>query len=367
MMKKKRKINSLYIHIPFCKKICPYCDFVKFVNNEYFEEKYIFQLLNDLKKIKQKFKTIYIGGGTPSIFKLENIEKLLIEVKKHLYINHELTFECNPEDISIDLLKLLKKYHVNRISLGIQSFNKTILKNINRDYDIDYFSLIRTIKKFINNINVDFIYGFQGQTIEDLKSDLDNFIKLDVNHISIYSLIVDEGSIFYLKRYSEQDEDESRIFYDYILNFLRKNGFIRYEVSNFARKKKFSSHNLNYWNDEYYLGIGLGASGFIETGRYTFNKSLNKYLDGKREFDLEKPNFNKEIEYFLLTNLRKEEGFKISNFNKRFNLDFNFFFKNEIKHLINNKYVEIVNNYFRCTDEGLIILDRIILKLIENL
>lgn len=367
MMMSKKKINSLYIHIPFCKNICPYCDFVKFVKNQNIEDKYVDQLINDLQKIKQKFKTVYIGGGTPSILNSQNLEKLLKEVNKHLKKYNEFTIECNPEDINESFLKLIKKYNVNRISIGIQTFNKEILKSINRDYNLDYFSIINLVKKYIKNINVDFIFGFKNQTLENLRDDLNNFIKFDVNHISIYSLIVDEGSLFYIQKYKEQDEDQAREFYDFILSFLRKNSYKRYEVSNFAKNKKFSKHNLSYWNFDYYLAIGVGASGFIDAGRYTINKSINKYLKGIRDFDFERLNKQKEIKDYLLCNLRKEDGFKISKFNKIFKINLLKEFGKQINYLLSSNLIKINHGFISCTDEGIILLDRVLIKLYENL
>lgn len=364
-MKKKIKTNSLYIHIPFCKNICPYCDFIKFIKNDEFIKKYLIELNKDLDvaiSSFKKFKTIYIGGGTPSILSYEDLTKLLKKLQRVRRFNTEFTIECNPEDITIEKLKLFKKYHINRISLGIQSFNKEILKEIKRDYSIDYFSLINLIKKYIKNINVDFIYGFKDQTLDDLKEDLTNFIKLDVNHVSIYSLIVDENTIFFKKGYKEQNEDDSRLFYDFIVSFLRKHGYERYEVSNFAKNKKYSKHNLNYWKNNTYLGIGLGAHGYINNNRYQNTNSLNLYLNGKNQIIKEDVDQKLLKEYFFITNLRLEKGFNIKKYNKLFNSNFLKDYKNEIKELTKEGYLIIKNGRCYASDEGIAILDRIILK-----
>lgn len=367
---KKIKINSLYIHIPFCKNICPYCDFVKMVKNKEKEDLYIEELIKDISKIKDKFykfETLYIGGGTPSILSRENLEKLLSNLSFLKKRNSEFTIECNPEDIDEQLLKLLKKYGINRISIGIQSFNKRILEEIDRDYDIDYFNLIKLVKKYIKNINVDLIYGFKNQTLEELNEDLTNFIKLDINHLSIYSLIVEEGSIFYLKKYPLQNEDDSRLFYDLLLNRLRENGYERYEVSNFAKNKKYSRHNLNYWLNKPYLAIGISASGYIDNYRYKISPSINKYLSGRRDIEKEELNEVLKEEYFLLTNLRLERGFSLKKYQKNFKNDFLIKYKNIVEELKKDSLITINKGYFKCTDKGLIILDFILLKLFKNI
>ncbi len=363
-----KKINSLYIHIPFCKQICAYCDFTKLIYSENFSRLYLNELIKDLNKTRKiffKFKTIYIGGGSPSSLSEEELEILLKNVSKLKRFNSEFTIEFNPEDITINKLKLLKKYKINRISIGIQSFNKTILKEINRDYNINYFDLINSVKKYIKNINVDLIYGFKNQTLDDLEYDLNNFIKLNVDHISIYSLTVNKNTIFYNKNYPEQDNDESRIFYDYIVNYLKKYNYLRYEISNFARNKKFSKHNLNYWSNKEYIGIGIGAHGYYKNIRYSNNNSFKKYINGEREIDKELIDINLLKEYFLLTNLRKYNGFSLKEYKKIFKSDFLTEFNDVIKELTKDNLI-VVNKRIYCTDLGFPILDFILLKFIKK-
>ena len=366
-MKRKKKINSLYIHIPFCSNICPYCDFIKLIKNDLFIEKYLTELKKDLLKIKdgyKKFKSIYIGGGTPSILNCKDLEDILKILSKVKAFNYEFTIECNPEDITIQKLELFKKYGINRISIGIQSFNEKILKVIKRDYHINYFDLINLVKKYIKNINVDLIYGFKNQSLDDLKKDLENFDKLNINHLSIYSLIINKNSIFYNQGYREQDEDDSRLFYDYIVEFLRKRGFKRYEVSNFAKNMKYSKHNLNYWKNNQYLAIGIGASGYIDNVRYQISTSFNKYINGERNVEKEILTDDLKKEYFFITNLRLEDGFKIKRFNKIFKSNFLIDYKDIIRDLLKEGLVEIKKGRFFCTDKGIVILDRILIKFI---
>ena len=364
---KIKKVNSLYIHIPFCSKICPYCDFVKIIDNEQFKKRYVDEIIKDISFLtanEAKFLTIYIGGGTPSILNNEELIKLLSAIKPLLKDNYEFTIEVNPESLTIEKLKIFKECGVNRISIGIQSFNKKILKEINRDFNIDYFKLINLVKKYISNINVDLIYGLPSQNLNILKEDLDNFIKLDINHISIYSLILEKGTEFYLKGVNEVSDEISREYYDYILNYLRSNGFKRYEVSNFAKPGFESRHNLTYRRNNQYIGIGCGASGYEYPYRYKISSSLTEYLKGKRKRDKEIVYKKDNLEYFLICNLRLKDGFDLREFKKHFGFDFVKKYKNIINQYINSGFL-VVNKYqIYCSDEGLIKLDFLLRDLI---
>ena len=197
-------IKSIYFHIPFCRNICTYCDFCKM----HYDEELIDKYLNELEKeFSSKYKnevidTIYIGGGTPSCLNKKQLLKLFSIINKiELNKKYEFTFECNIEDINDDLLKILKTSRVNRLSIGVQSFNKQLLNILGRDYDFNIYDKINLCKKYFDNISVDFIYGVNGQSIDDLHSDLNSFIKLDINHISIYSLILEDNTILKINNY----------------------------------------------------------------------------------------------------------------------------------------------------------------------
>jgi oxygen-independent coproporphyrinogen III oxidase len=365
----KRKINSLYIHIPFCKNICPYCDFTKLYKNEQYEDKYIDQLLKNLSVVKDKFfkfETIYIGGGTPSCLSKNNLEKILISCSKMHKRAYEFSIEANPEDINIELLELLKKYGINRISIGVQTFDEKILDSINRNYHLDFGRIINLTKKYINNINLDFIYGLPGYSFDILKKDLDLFFKLDVNHASFYSLIVSPGTIYFNKNIKEIDEDLSSKYYLYILKQMRKNGFERYEVSNYSKQGFECKHNLSYWKNKEYVGIGLGSSGYIDNVRYTNTRNLTEYNKGKNNLEKEEITIKQLEEYYFITNLRLADGFSLVEYKKIFGFDFLEKYKKIINPMIENKQVIIKNNKFACTDSGLLVLDLILLKLFEE-
>lgn len=359
--------NSLYIHIPFCDKICPYCDFLKIFKNQSIEDLYIENILKDLEKfinLKYKFKTIYIGGGTPSCLSIDNLTKLLFSCSLILDTDYEFTIEGNPESLNEQKLEIFKKFHINRISIGIQSFNKRILNFIDRNYDVDIFRLINSAKRYISNINIDLIYGINDQTLDELKDDLNKFIVLDVPHISIYSLIIEPNTKFYLNKVREQDEDKSREFYDFIIDFLLNHSYEHYEISNFAKNGCYSKHNLTYWKNKEYIGIGAGASGYEKNIRYKNSSSISKYNNGIREREEEIITKDLLYEYYLITNLRLISGFSISEINQIFK--FNFLrLKNEaIKKLLKSDLIKIEGDNFACTRDGLALQDIVIRTLI---
>ena len=365
----KSKINSLYIHIPFCKSICPYCDFTKFCANDEMMDKYIDELIKDIKDLQDKnysFKTIYIGGGTPSVLSLFNTQKLLFELNKLLDFttDYEFTIEANPESITEDKLKIYKRYGINRISIGIQSFNKNILKSLNRDFSINYDNLIELVKKYIQNINVDLIYGLPNQTLDNIKNDLDCFISLDIEHISTYSLSVNPGTIYYNNKIQEVSDEKSREFYDLIYKVLSRNGFNRYEVSNYSKPGKESKHNLAYRKNEEYIALGCGASGYFDKYRYKISSSLSKFIAGERKYEVEIIDDKSKEEYFYICNLRLKEGFSLEEYKNVFKKDFLIVKEKEVKKLIKQGLIYIKDNRVMPTYEGILLLDFILREII---
>ncbi len=245
---------GLYIHIPFCNKVCPYCDFHKMVASKTLKENYINALIKELKLkdiSKYDLSTLYIGGGTPSSLKMDLLEMLFSTLDKEINLENllEFTFECNPEDIHIDLLKLLKKYHVSRLSIGIQTLNKSFQQYIKREFRYEKLS---TVVKMLNecgfeNYSFDLMYGFLNQTISDIKLDIDKLVSLNPTHISIYSLIVEDHTIFgKLKRDGhilESTDEEQAKQYLFIIDYLESLGYFQYETSNFSKIGYESKHN----------------------------------------------------------------------------------------------------------------------------
>ena len=255
------EIMSVYIHIPFCDTICSYCDFCKVFYNSKLVDNYLSALNNEVDKYYkgEVINTIYVGGGTPSSLSLEQLNVLFSIINKFkLSNNYEFTFECNIENINSDKLKFLYDNGVNRLSVGVQTFNEKFLKLLNRNHISDeVVSKIKLAKKIgFSNINIDLIYGIPGETLDDLNHDIDMFLSLGINHISTYSLILEEHTKLYVDGVSNIDEDMDRSMYDLICDRLSDNGFNHYEVSNFSKEGFQSKHNLVYWNNLNYYVFG---------------------------------------------------------------------------------------------------------------
>jgi len=318
-------LESVYIHIPFCRSICSYCDFCKLLYNGPWVTKYLNALALEINDSYQgeKIKTIYIGGGTPSVLKKKDL-LYLFEILKLLKLDSELefTFECNIEDINDEILGILKDNRVNRLSIGVQSFNKEKLQFMERNHDYkdvcDKFMACRN--NGFDNINVDLIYGIPGESLNDLKKDLDLILKLKPDHISTYSLIVEDNTKVGISSVNPIDEDFDYEMYSYICKKLRFRGFNHYEVSNFAMKSKESKHNLKYWNNEEYYGFGLGASGYISGVRYENTRNLTKYLNGNWMQTQAILSKTEMMENELMLGFRKIEGISMEKFYKKYSV-----------------------------------------------
>lgn len=365
-LKMTNKPQALYIHIPFCDHICSYCDFTKLFYFEKFEKTYLNSLIKEIESYHiNKVKTLYFGGGTPTALSDAGFERILTFAKQYLAEDYEFTVEANVENLTESKLLIMKKCGVNRLSIGVQSTSDKLLKEIGRNHTFKDVKRVISLAKGLgfDNINIDLIYGFKHQSLRQLKQDLTNFVELDIDHISIYSLIVEPGSIFYTKGVKEQREGASRKFYEVILKTLRANGYERYEISNFARNGKYSRHNITYWRNQEYYGCGLGASGFVNGNRYQNTKSLTEYnnLNFVKESSPVSPDEN--LEYYLITNFRMEKGFSRQEFKQKFGQDFEELFKEKIRRFLLSDYIEITDDRVRLTDEGLLLMDFVILKL----
>lgn len=327
-------MKSVYIHIPFCRNICSYCDFCKMYYDKLLITKYLDSLKNECIKQykKEPLKTLYIGGGTPSCLDVEEFNKLfMITSDFYLDKNCEFTMEFNIDDITQEKLSLAKKNGVNRISIGIQTVNEKFFSLINRYNNIDdIVGKIKLCKKYFSNINIDLMYAFPKESIQDLKNDLDFVLSLDVEHISIYSLIIEKNTKLYIDKIeSVPQELESNMYY-FIIDYLEKNGYNQYEISNFSKKGYESIHNLNYWNNNLYYGFGLGASGYIDNIRYTNTRSINNYINGKIIFEKELISKKIQMEEELICGLRKTNGLSKEKFKEKFNIEIDSVFKIDI-------------------------------------
>ena len=355
-------MKGLYIHIPFCNSVCIYCDFTKMVTNDDNKNKYINRLLEEIDYYKDLYyndilscDTVFIGGGTPNSISLDLLEKLFIKINNILKNSKENTIELNTELITKDLLLLLKKYHFNRLSIGVETFNNDILKVIRREYDRNLvFDKVKLAKELgFTNINIDLIFGLPNETMDDIKYDLECFKQLDIPHLSYYDLILEDKTILnnYINNHKLKllDDDLQASMYDYINKYMKSLGYNHYEVSNYAKEGYESIHNLKYWQEEEYFGLGLGASGFIDSKRYKNNVKLDKYLDN---FKMEEENITTKemMREYVIFGLRKLNGISISRYKDLFNSnileDFNFnkYLKNGII-VKEDDYIKIKEEY----------------------
>ncbi len=321
-IQRKRMANSVYIHIPFCNTICSYCDFCKM----FYNKKYINDYLDALDyEIKNNYKeetidTLYIGGGTPSVLSIDELSRLFEIIKVFKLSNdYEFTIEVNVNDINKEKLDLFKKNNINRISIGVETINEKFLSFLNRNHTKEeVINNVNLAKEYFDNINIDLMYAFPNEVIDDVMKDLDFVINLNPTHISIYSLIIEEHTKIFIDKVKPIDEDiESSMYYN-IINKLEENNYRHYEISNFAKDGYKSRHNLVYWNNKEYYGFGLGASGYINNIRYTNTRSINKYLN--HEFISEKEEMNDSInkENELIFGLRKIDGISKKEFHSKY-------------------------------------------------
>jgi len=336
----------------------------------YYNKKYIDNYLEKLKKeVKERYKgekikTIFIGGGTPTSLDKEELTKLL-EITKIFNIENkiEFTIESNVESLDEDKLKIMKQYGINRLSIGVQSFNNDIIKILGRKHTKEeIYEKVKLAKKYFNNINIDLIYAVTND-IKIVKEDLEEFLKLDITHISAYSLIIEDKTILKINNYQNIDEDIDYKMYKLIEETLENNNYIHYEVSNYAKKGYESKHNLVYWNNEEYYGFGLGSTSYINNIRTTNTKNLNKYLKGiyldEEEYEDEELRMENEI----MLGLRKLSGINLDTFKEKYKISLEE--KYNIKPLIEDKYLIKENNHIKINKKYIYISNEILLKILS--
>lgn len=366
-------MRGLYIHIPFCKHICSYCDFPKMVTFKYDKMKeYMKYLKEELSNYKDKYldiETIFIGGGTPNALPLD----LLLDLLKHIksFSNNlnikEYSIECNPELVTLEQIKLFKEYGVTRVSLGAESFDNDVLIKLGRHHTKD--DIIRSVQMLkdnnIDNISVDLIFAHPYDSIDLIKYNLDEFYKLNINHISYYSMILEDKTIYsYLyekDRLKLIDEDTEGLMYEYIINNLESNGYIQYEISNFSKGKE-SIHNKLYWQTLEYLGVGMSASSYLDSKRFSNAYNLLDYYKGIKVNIEELSLLDKEKEFMML-------GFrmlKVSRFEfyKRFNQNIEDIFKESIERLLNQNLIVLESDYYKLTHKGLMLANSVFMEFV---
>ena len=316
--------EAVYVQVPFCRSICGYCDFKRQLYQEDLADKWLNQISLDLSKVTGPAKSLYLGGGTPSALTKTQLE-IFLKALDHLVPlnNGEYTTEGNPENLTIDKIKLFKQHGVNRVSLGVQSFNDQILKTLERvhhpDKVLKVISDLREEK--IENISIDLMYSLPGQTLETWQADLKQAVSLKVQHISLYSLTIEENSRFGKEKKKPLDNDTEYAMYKYAIDYLTSCGYHQYEISNFSLSGYESKHNLAYWHYEDFVGVGIGAAGKKGHTRYTHVGSLEAYLNGKVNDEIVDLS-DKDVHFeALMMGLRLNEGIKRKNMLNRFGFD----------------------------------------------
>lgn len=354
----------VYIHIPFCNDICSYCDFCKI----YYNKKYIYRYLDALKKEiteryrKDKITSIFIGGGTPSSLSEDELI-YLFEILKIFDTSDikEFTIECNPESITLEKIKIMKKYGVNRISIGVQSFDNEILKILGRGHSRDeVFDKVNLVKKYFDNINIDLIYAVTSD-ISKVKKDLDSFLKLDIPHISCYSLIIEDGTILKNNNYKNIDSDIDYEMYKLINKTLTSNGYVHYEISNYAKEGYESLHNLSYWNNNFYYGFGLSSVSYLDNKRITNTFNLSKYLSGDYIKEVNYEDKKMRMENEIMLGFRKIKGVDLKKFKERYGIDLQKAY--DISGLLDDGLLILDENYLRISDDFIYVSNEIIARI----
>ncbi|MGB9856665.1 MAG: radical SAM family heme chaperone HemW [Dictyoglomaceae bacterium] len=368
---------GIYIHIPFCIKKCPYCDFTSF---EYMgreeEEKYVNYLIKEVElKRDNSFivDTIYFGGGTPSLLFSDSLERILNTIFKNFSVadNPEISIEVNPGTVTEDKLKSWKSFGINRISLGVQSFLEKELKILGRIYSPEeIYKTYSLIRKFgFDNVNFDIIYSIPFQEFEDFKFSLRKAIDLSPEHISLYNLVIEENTPFYERwRKGElsliDDEKEAEMF-SFAMEFLSTNNFIQYEISNFSKDRKyFCKHNLKYWKQDPYLGFGVSAYSLILPFRYGNYKDLFVYYEkiDKKELPIEEREYLEKdnlIKDAIFVGLRLTEGINLESFKRKYGEDLRKFMPN-YEFFIRKGFLEEKEGKVYLTREGILLANEIL-------
>ncbi|MBB6630491.1 radical SAM family heme chaperone HemW [Clostridium algidicarnis] len=358
---------SLYIHIPFCKSKCWYCDFPSFCGKDNLMDSYIKALGKeiDAKVLQYNIKTIFIGGGTPTYLPLKMLEDLKAHIKKlNLTPNVEFTVECNPGTLDKEKLELLKDMGVNRLSIGLQAYDDSLLKEIGRIHNVDEFlknyELARSIG--FENINIDLMFALPNQTSELWKESLIKVAKLNPEHISAYSLILEEDTRFYdlnnKGTLNLPEEDVERGMYESLLSILKDFGYNQYEISNFSKEGRECRHNMVYWSMDEYIGVGSSSASYIESIRYKNVESVEEYIQkintDKQAYKEKYKNLIKEdVEEFMFMGLRKTKGIEEKEFLNRFGKDIDSYYKDIINKYINVKLLKREDGYLKFTAEGI--------------
>ncbi|MSB16705.1 radical SAM family heme chaperone HemW [Finegoldia magna] len=354
-------MKGIYIHIPFCDYKCNYCDFSTMTKQYNRVDEYFRLLQKEItiyKNPNEKIDTIYIGGGTPNLVDSKYIKKIYTLLNKCFDLQiKEFTIECNPEFVTKEKIESYKSIGVDRISLGVQSFNDEYNRFLGRGHKVtDVLKSFDIIKHYIDNISIDLIFGFPNQTLESLDNDLNYIRKLAPNHVSWYNMILEPGTKFY-KDYEDINRNDDIEYEMYVKICKGLEDYNHYEISNFAKDDFESKHNKIYWKDENYYGFGLSSSGYINQKRYTneffYPNYKRKIINEQKPINFsENINLEKREFEFIITNMRLKEGLDLTEYNRKFDIDLYKNNKNMIDKWIKERLLTLENNHLSFTNQG---------------
>ncbi|MGT2884090.1 radical SAM family heme chaperone HemW [Streptococcus ferus] len=369
----QQKPSSAYVHIPFCTQICYYCDFSKvFIKNQPVDT-YLVKLMQEVDYYElPALRTLYIGGGTPTALSAEQLDVLLTNLEARLDLSQlqEFTIEANPGDLTAEKIAVLKRSKVNRISLGVQTFNDRHLRQIGRGHnEAQIYDSISGLKEAgFFNISIDLIYALPGQTMMDIEKNVEKALALDIPHLSLYSLILENHTVFMNRQRRGQlhlpNEDTESDMFAYILSELKRQGFDHYEISNFAKPGFESRHNLMYWDNAEYYGIGAGASGYLNGMRYRNRGPIQHYLkavseQGHARLHEEYLTKAEQMEEEMFLGLRKKSGISVARFEEKFQLSFNDLYGAIVDQLIAEGLLKNNKQQIQMTQKGLFLGDTV--------
>ena len=359
------KTNALYIHIPFCNHICSYCDFCKIYYREDLANAYIEALQKELHtlSITDPLYTLYIGGGTPSSLNYQQLQMVMTMIQPYITKETiEVSIEVNPESMDKKKLEILKKGKVNRISIGVQTFDPQLVANINRKHSLSQVvSLVREAYAMGFIVSLDMMYGLEHQTLTTIKKDLQILSTLSLHHISYYSLIIEKHTRLYQQKYQGIQEDLEFEMLQTIDQSLESMGYKQYEVSNYAKAGYQSKHNTAYWKYNNYFGIGVGATSKIDHQMHTHNRNIYDYIKGKQTITTENMRLEDSLFNTIMMSLRLLEGIDITTINERYQIDFEKKYAAVIQKHIANGSLHKTNGYLHCNKQSLWIMNTILL------
>ena len=372
---------GIYIHIPFCKQRCTYCDFYTEVAPQ-FIPKFIDTLINEIA-LRQEYlqneviNTIYFGGGTPSVLSIEQFSLIFNTISSNFTVdvNAEITLEANPDDLTVEFLESLRILPFNRLSIGIQSFDDVDLKRINRRHTaIQAIEAVRNAQKVgFDNISIDLIYGLPFQTLKSWENQLDVALNLNIQHISAYGLTYEVGTKLYKQRENNEietvNDDTMNEMYLLLVNKTKESGFEAYEISNFARPNFRSQHNSAYWKQESYIGIGPSAHSYNISSRQWNVSSITEYVnaieDGLPLFELEELSLNDKYNDYIMVSLRTAEGVDLNFIAQNFGSEYASFCLQNSQSFIDNNLITFIDSKFSLTTDGIMISNQIIMQLMK--